>query len=417
MKSLSVRDGDGVGRVRTGRAIMGKWMLHAEELLANIRTLARGFAADRRQRQQRRALDPADVASLKAIGLHLAAVPEEYGGWWQGQQKSARVQCEALRLLAQGDASLALVASMHPTVLTFWRDPAMPATGREAWEAQRRAVFASVLDGAWWGTITSEPGSGGDIGLTRATATPADGGFRISGEKHFGSGSGATTHVLTTARRPGADEPDWFFMEVAGTPWDGSTGMTLKAAWDGHGMPATNSHAFTFDNYPATRLAWPGSWRDVFEGTGGTGSLGFGAPFLGIIDAAMRFMRDEFIRRGQHPESFRAFEKMEWAAAHREATLMYQCYEAALTAMERNGRARHEASLAKANIAVLAESVMTRLCRIAGGGAYARHSPLGFWFEDVRAAGFLRPPWAIAADGLFAMSWNGEPGAMSIESS
>ena len=123
-------------------------MLHAEELLAKIKALAREFAADRRQRQQRRALDPADIEALKAIGLHLAAVPEAYGGWWQGPRTSLRVQCNALRLLAQGDPSLALVASMHPAVLTFWRDPEAPATGQADWEAQRRQVFASVIDGA-----------------------------------------------------------------------------------------------------------------------------------------------------------------------------------------------------------------------------------------------------------------------------
>lgn len=389
-------------------------MLHAKELLANIREFARCLAADRPQRQQRRALDPADIDALKAIGFHLAAVPEQYGGWWQSPQKSLRTHCDALRLLAQGDPSLALVSSMHNAVLTFWRDPAPPPAGQTEWEAQRREIFVTVTDGAWWGTITSEPGSGGDIGQTKATATPDGDRYLISGEKHFGSGSGATTHMLTTALRPGADAPDWFFLDVRNVPWDGSTGMKLKTPWDGHGMPATNSHAFTFQNFPATRMAWPGSWRGPYEGTGGAGSLGLTAPFLGIIDAALRHMRDEFARRGQRPETFKAFDKLEWTHAHREAALIYQCYEAALTATERTGSARHEAALAKANIALLADSVMSRLCRIAGGGAYARHSPLGFWFEDVRAAGFLRPPWAIAYDGLFTLSWQGDPGAMSL---
>ncbi|WP_428485143.1 hypothetical protein [Rhodopila sp.] len=393
-------------------------MLHAKDLLADMRETARRFAADRRQRQQRRALDPADIDVLKAMGLHLAAVPEDHGGWWQGRQRSLRVQCDALRLLAQGDPSLALVASMHPAVLTFWRDPEPLAAGQAAWAAQRREVFGTVIDGGWWGTITSEPGSGGDIARTRARAIPTGGGpetYRISGEKHFGSGSGATTHMVTTALRPDAAGPDWFFLDVRDVPWDGSTGMTLKVPWEAHGMASTNSHAFTFDEFPATRMAWPGTWRQVHEATGGAGALGTIAPIVGIIDAAMRFMRQEFVRREQRPDSFRAFEKMEWTTAHREAVLIYQSYEAALTAIERSGDARHEAALAKANIAVLAESVMTRLCRISGGSAYSRHSPLGFWFEDVRAAGFLRPPWAIAYEGLFGMSWQGEPGAMSIE--
>ena len=387
-------------------------MLNDRDLLANVGELATGFAADRRERQQRRALDPADIVALKKAGLHLAAVPEEHGGWWQGRQRSLRTHCEALRLLARGDASLALVATMHPSVLCFWRDPDPPARGQAAWEAQKRQVFGTVIDGAWWGTITSEPGSGGDISRSRATAIPDGDGlhaFRISGEKHFGSGSGGTTHMVTTARRPGADAPEWFFIDVAGTPWDGTTGMALKAAWDGHGMAATNSHAFTFTDYPATRMAWSGSWREVMEGTGGAGTLTNVAPFVGIVDAAMRHMRDEFARRGHLFGDFRAFERIEWAAAHRETWLLYQAFEGALAAVERKGRARPEAALAAATIALLAESILTRLCRIAGGGAYARHSPLGFWFEDVRALGFLRPPWALAADALFGFSAEAEP--------
>lgn len=156
-------------------------------------------------------------------------------------------------------------------------------------------------------------------------------------------------------------------------------------------------------------MAWPGHWREVMEGTGGSGTLTNVAPFVGIVDAAMHYMREEFARRGHRPEDFCAFERIEWASAHRETWLLYQAYEGALTAIERKGRARHEATLAAANIALLAESILTRLCRIAGGSAYARHSPLGFWFEDVRALGFLRPPWALAADALFALSVEGEP--------
>jgi alkylation response protein AidB-like acyl-CoA dehydrogenase len=89
----------------------------------------------------------------------------------------------------------------------------------------------------------------------------------------------------------------------------------------------------------------------------------------------------------------------------REAWLVRQAYEAGLKTLERSRRAQRDAALAKANIAALAESVLTRLCRIAGGGVFARRSPLGYWFEDVRALGFLRPPWSLASDALFEMSW------------
>ena len=39
-----------------------------------------------------------------------------------------------------------------------------------------------------------------------------------------------------------------------------------------------------------------------------------------------------------------------------------------------------------------------------GGGTFSRRSPFASWFEDVRALGFLRPPWGLAYDALFGMS-------------
>ena len=58
-------------------------------------------------------------------------------------------------------------------------------------------------------------------------------GWLLSGQKHFGSGSGVTSFMLTSARPDGEQEPDWFVIEVAGVPWDGSAGMRLTAEWDG----------------------------------------------------------------------------------------------------------------------------------------------------------------------------------------
>ena len=56
------------------------------------------------------------------------------------------------------------------------------------------------------------------------------------------------------------------------------------------------------------------------------------------------------------------------------------------------------------DIAELAESATGRLCRVLGGGTFSRSSPFGHWYEDVRALGFLRPPWGLAYDNLFTAS-------------
>jgi hypothetical protein len=57
----------------------------------------------------------------------------------------------------------------------------------------------------------------------------------------------------------------------------------------------------------------------------------------------------------------------------------------------------------KTAIAELSESVLTRLCRVVGATTFSRSSPFGFWFEDVRALGFLRPPWGLAFQTLIDM--------------
>jgi len=384
-------------------------MKHAEKILAQTRELAKALAKDRAARQVRRQLDVRDFHHLQEAGLHLTPVPVAYGGVWEDLHRSTRPLCEALRVLAQGDPSLALVFSMHPSVLAFWRDPEPPASFAKEWEAQRRQVFEAARDGAWWGTITSEPGSGGEVAKTKAVARPsASPEYRLTGQKHFGSGSGVTSYMLTTAVPVGESEPDWFFLNVRDVPWDGSTGMKLVAEWDGHGMASTNSHAFSFHDFPATRIAWSGHWRDVLEANGGVVAMSFTAVIVGIVDAAMTFMREELLKRGKPAETLRAYDKVEWVSAEQEAWLIRQAYEGGLQAIERKGRARHDTMLAKANIARLAESLLTRLCRIAGGGVLARHSPLGFWFEDVRALGFLRPPWGLAFDALFELSWHVE---------
>jgi alkylation response protein AidB-like acyl-CoA dehydrogenase len=385
-------------------------MRNADALLAKTHEIAAALAKERGARQLRRQLDPRDFQRLRDIGLHLISVPVAYGGMWEDLRHSVRPLCETLRILAHGDSSLALVFSMHPSVLSFWRDSQPPAASAPAWETQRRKVFEAAGEGAWWGTITSEPGSGGDVANTKTVAQPENGtslAYRLTGQKHFGSGSGVTSYMLTTALPAGEQQPDWFFLDVRDVPWDGSSGMKLVAEWDGHGMASTNSHAFSFRDFPATRIAWPGHWRDVLEANGGSVSLSFTAVVVGITEAAMAFMRQELRKRGNPAATLRAYEKIEWVSAEQEAWLIGHAYEGALQSIERKGRARHDTLMAKTNIARLAESLLTRLCRISGGGVFARHSPLGFWFEDVRALGFLRPPWGLAFDGLFELSWQG----------
>ena len=75
-----------------------------------------------------------------------------------------------------------------------------------------------------------------------------------------------------------------------------------------------------------------------------------------------------------------------------------------IAAVETQDDPRYEVLLGKTSTAELAESVLLRLCRIVGGSTFSRRSPFGYWFEDVRALGFLRPPWSLAFDSIKALS-------------
>ena len=379
--------------------------MDAAQVQSQVAEVAQDFAADRPARQLRRHLDAADFDRLAEAGFLLTGVPAAVGGLWLDIARSTRTISELLRTLAQGDPSVALVSSMHPAVLSFWLcQPAAPAPYTMAWREQSRFAAQTARDGSWWGTITSEPGSGGDVARSKAVAKrDAGGAYRISGQKHFGSGSGVSSYMVTTAVPEGEEAADWFFMETRGAAWDGSTGMKLVAEWDGHGMIATQSHAFEFSGFPAVRMAWPGNLRVVSGVAGAFVSSIFTAVVVGVVQAAHERARAQVSRRR---DGLRPYETVEWARVENEAWLIDQAYEGMLRAVEAKGSgAVLDALHAKTAIAELAESVTGRICRVIGGGSFHRSSPFGAAFEDVRALGFLRPPWVLAYDQLLERTW------------
>jgi alkylation response protein AidB-like acyl-CoA dehydrogenase len=376
----------------------------AAQVLANVASVAADFAAARKDRQVRRELHREDFDALAAAGFLYTGVPLAQGGLWDGVASSTRTTAEILRALARGDPSVALVSSMHPAVLSFWHATSdVPAEFASAWRAQSELVAQHAADGHWWGTITSEPGSGGDVSRTKTAARPdGAGGFGLHGQKHFGSGSGITSFMITTAVAEGEEKPDWFYIDVRDSPWDGSTGIKLIAPWDGHGMTATQSHGFAFDGAKSERMAWTGNLDAIaFNAAPFVGSI-FTAVVLGIVDEAIATARAEIAPRASE---LRAYEQVEWVHAETEAWSAVQIYEGMLRAVETEAIPHRHVLMGKNAVAELAESVLKRLSRIIGGGSFARRAPYGFWFEDVRALGFLRPPWPLSFDTLALTAW------------
>jgi alkylation response protein AidB-like acyl-CoA dehydrogenase len=378
------------------------------EVAAATAEIAEQWRADRDQRQSRRHLERADFDRLREAGLLAVPAPVEAGGLWEGMAQTARPLCEIYRRLAAADPSVALVSTMHPSVIGFWL--ASPDPSRAGWEEQRQAVFASAVAGDQWGTITSEPGSGGDISRTRAVAKPLDAdtflagdSYAVTGDKHFGSGFGVTDRMVTTAVPEGEADPTIFVLDVRDRPWDGSAGLALIAEWDGMGMAATQSHAMRLDGAPSVRFGWQGKLDPVSRAASSLIAPLFTSVVLGVLDEAVATARAQL---GKRKDQLRAFEQVEWARAERDHWVAVQAYEGGLRAVEAGDPvvAFHDTLRAKEAVAELAEETLLRITRVLGGGTFSRRSPFAHWFEDVRALGFLRPPWGLAYDGLFATS-------------
>ncbi len=379
--------------------------MNSDQVIANLQEVAAGFAELRRERLERCHLERVDFDLLAKAGFLATGLSHSDGGLWKDVRQSTRPYAEMIRTIAMGDPSVALVAAMHPCVLVLWMAAGEPpAAVAAAWRAQCDWVCGTVKDGAWWGTVTSEPGSGGDIMKTRSVAKPAGGAgqYLLTGEKHFGSGSGISTYMISTAKVEGETFPDMFFMRVGDANWDGSKGIKLAAEWDGHGMSATQSHAFRFTDFPATRSAWAGSLAGSAAAAGPLGGAVFTAVIVAVVEQALTFAREKL--SGKAGE-MRPYEQVEWVRAENEGWLIRQAYEGMLNTIEAGKGGMLAAARCKATVAELAETCLGRVSRVVGGTSFSRSGPLGRWAQDVRALGFLRPPWGLAYDQLFAMSW------------
>ena len=235
----------------------------------------------------------------------------------------------------------------------------------------------------------------------KKSADGIDTSYTISGNKHFGSGSGHADYMITTARRKGAEGPDLFYLKIKDEPWDGSTGCTLASAWDGIGMTATQSHAFRFEDFPATKTITSELLGKVSPITAVIGNLLFAAVAMGIADNALSFAKDKLKGKLQN---MRAYERIEWNRCRNEIWLAEQAFDGAVRAAETSGVSAGQAAIrCKITVSELLESALTKMSIVVGGASFAKGMPLAQWNQDVRALGFLRPPLPFAHDLIFDM--------------
>jgi alkylation response protein AidB-like acyl-CoA dehydrogenase len=111
----------------------------------------------------------ATLARDRWVGIHW---PVEYGGRGASPVEVAILNLEYARARAPQPVNRVGVNNVGPTLLAYGTDD------------QKRRWLASILDATeLWCQLFSEPGAGSDLAALSTRATPADGGWLVSGQK------------------------------------------------------------------------------------------------------------------------------------------------------------------------------------------------------------------------------------------
>ena len=340
-----------------------------------------------------------NYADMRAAGYLGLTIPEELGG--RGADLGEMLLAQ--ERLAMGCGSTALAVTMHVSPLgqvgALWRlnrDERLGQFLREA--ATGEVVYASM---------TAERGH--SILMTSNTvATPVEGGYRVTGDKIFGTESAICTHFSSMARVDDADGGSRVIIFRLARPVDG---MEVKDTWDTMGMRGTLSndwsmrdvfvpedavfHSYPVDHFDSVLLRMTWSWA----------MPAFGAVYLGIAGGAMAYARDQVRARGREndPAVQTAFAEMEILLETARAVLWRHTDEVISGDLfeqfsVQEGMAR--TMLTKHVPCNNAIRIVDLALEVVGGAGFFRRSPLERMYRDVRA-GVIMPYNNPEARSLF----------------
>jgi alkylation response protein AidB-like acyl-CoA dehydrogenase len=195
----------------------------AEELAAALRERAADH--DRTAEFPYRNID-----DLRDAGYLKLTVPRELGGLGGDLGDMAAAQ----ERLATGCASTALTVNMHLSMAgqlaRAWR-----TTGDE----RARRTLTEIADGrVFLAGATAEPGHA-LVRSTGAKARKVDGGYLVTGDKTFGTGSAVMTHMTSMAEY--REHPDGPHVLVFRIPADSPGVRVLNGTWNTSALRATRS--------------------------------------------------------------------------------------------------------------------------------------------------------------------------------
>ncbi|MCH0541424.1 acyl-CoA/acyl-ACP dehydrogenase [Streptomyces sp. MUM 203J] len=195
----------------------------AEELAAAFRERAEEY--DRKAEFPHRNID-----DLLDAGYLRLTVPRELGGLGGGLADMAVTQ----ERLATGCASTALTVNMHLSMAGQ-----MARAWRTTGDERARRMLTDIADGrVILMGATAEPGHA-LVRSTGAKALKVEGGYLVTGDKTFGTGSAVMTHMTSMAVY--REHPEGPHVLVFRIPADSPGVRVLEGTWDTSALRATRS--------------------------------------------------------------------------------------------------------------------------------------------------------------------------------
>jgi alkylation response protein AidB-like acyl-CoA dehydrogenase len=340
----------------------------------DIQDLARQVAEAARPHADRHDIEGSfvteGVTAARDSGYLAAAVPAELGGLDARTADVAAVQ----RTIARACGSTALACSMHQHV-----------TLAAAWRFRRAdTVVEPMLRRVLDDHIVIASTGGNDWTRPTTIATPAEGGWTVSGRKTFASISPAANVAATFA--------------VIGEPAEGSEviafglplsteGVRIEETWDAAGMRGTGSHdlvledAFVSEGQVTARRVWGELDRPLLVASLHAWPVIY-STYLGVAEALV----DMIVDSGKVKES--AARSVGMLDFHLRSARW--ALDAVLSELGDDPDPTIESFLTlqqmKRAVTVACQEIAMLAPEVAGGGSYARRGAIDRMIRDLRAA-------------------------------
>ncbi len=323
-----------------------------------------------------------NLHDLRRAGFLRLNVPLEAGGLGAGLSDSI----EALRLLAHGSPSTALMLAMHNSTLANYLldESLVPAAQREYYRSQRAWAWAQATAGRIFGVANSEPGAGGNV---HASKTSVDDDFlRVTGVKSFASMGLEADFFMVAARHP-SRPVEYYLVE------NDREHVSVERGWDATGMRASDSVTLRFDGAP---VRGPLGYRGLLDGPNNRhwSTLSFTAVFIGTAEsllAATSRTAEGILQKTAAVELHLALQASRGMLRHCVASVP-EVPGRDYRRLVRDCKVFVTRTLAEKGAALFSAQ---------GGGAYRFTSPVARSFRDLLAGPLLRPPVGETFDEIW----------------